>query len=119
MGLVWTSVVVTETLLFNITTYYDTIVTNTITVNQTKTVVGTANQTLTHTTPFFTWQIAHHATLTLDAGPTYVAYLDLYGGLDWNPLQPTETGSDMHILPLPTGESEVMCANDVFNSTLR
>ncbi|KAF2740907.1 hypothetical protein EJ04DRAFT_454187, partial [Polyplosphaeria fusca] len=115
-GVVWSSVVVTETILYQITEYYDTTVTNSITVNQTKTIVGTLNQTIVHSTPTFTWEIAHHATLTLDAGPTYVAYLDLFGGLDFNPLAPETTGTDaMRILPLPTGESPVSCFNDVLN----
>jgi hypothetical protein len=84
----WTSVVVTETILTEFITYLDgttidTIVTERKTVNQTKTVVITDDdQTITHSTPVFWIQPTPGVTLTVDAGPTYVIYQNLWGGLD-------------------------------------
>ncbi|KAF2712749.1 hypothetical protein K504DRAFT_452896 [Pleomassaria siparia CBS 279.74] len=65
----WTSIVVTKILLVMTTTYMqgtaiETVVTTQETLNQTKTVVGTANQTVTHTTPVFTFEPRYGTTLT-------------------------------------------------------
>ncbi|KAF2263392.1 hypothetical protein CC78DRAFT_274123 [Lojkania enalia] len=115
---VWTSVVVTETVLYETITYMDnntaidTIITTSRTLNQTQTVIGTANETITHTTPYFTWVPAYDTTVTLIAGPTYVAYFDLYGGLDFDLPSPTTT-DDMQIQPFPTTVSNPTCGNDV------
>jgi hypothetical protein len=79
--------VVTETILTEIITYLDgttidTVVTERKTVNQTKTVVITNDQTITHSTPIFRIEPTPGVYLTVDAGPTYVIYQDLWGGLD-------------------------------------
>lgn len=84
----WTSLVVTETILLQYVTYLyngtiDTVVTESTTVNQTKTVVyGTSDATITHSTPTFIVTPTPGVYVTLDAGPTYVIYDDLSGGLD-------------------------------------
>jgi hypothetical protein len=82
----WTSVVVTETILTQFITYLEgstveTVVTETQTVNQTKTVVG-QNQTITHTTPSLTLTPTPGVFLTVPAGPTYVIYPSIFGALD-------------------------------------
>ncbi|CAO2651272.1 Nn.00g095690.m01.CDS01 [Neocucurbitaria sp. VM-36] len=84
----WTSVVVTETIVTQVITYFDgstidTIVTEQETVNQTKTLFMTEfNETITHTTPVFVVEPTPGVYLTLQAGPTYVVYDDLNGGVD-------------------------------------
>lgn len=78
----WTSTVVTATVVTSFITYNDTVVTQSKTVNVTKTVTDGDDQPITHTTPFFTIQPAPGTYLTVDAGPTYVIYNKLYGGLD-------------------------------------
>jgi hypothetical protein len=52
------------------------------TLNQTKTVMGSLNQTITHSTPVFVIEPTFGVSLTVKAGPTYVIYAELYGGLD-------------------------------------
>ncbi|KAF2873135.1 hypothetical protein BDV95DRAFT_593502 [Massariosphaeria phaeospora] len=98
----WTSVVVTATKLTETITYMDgtaidTITTEIRTVNQTQTVIGTANQTITLTKPHFTYMLDGTA-LVLDAGPTYILYTDIYGALD----SPATTTTEMGILPVST-----------------
>lgn len=66
----WTSIVVTETVLILTITYMqgtaiDTIITTQETLNQTTTVIGTANQTITHSAPVFTFEPVDGTTLTL------------------------------------------------------
>lgn len=66
----WTSIVVTETVLILTITYMqgtaiDTIITTQETLNQTTTVIGTANQTITHSAPVFTFEPGDGTTLTL------------------------------------------------------
>ncbi|OAL49795.1 hypothetical protein IQ07DRAFT_680206 [Pyrenochaeta sp. DS3sAY3a] len=83
----WTSTVVTETIVTHIITYFvgtimDGITTSEETVNQTKTVIGEWNETITATTPQFVIQPTPGVYLTVDAGPTYVIYNDIVGGLD-------------------------------------
>jgi hypothetical protein len=84
----WKSLVVTETIVSEFTTYMknnatiDTIVTSVKTVNQTRTVIQGEDQTITHTTPVFTITPMPGTYLTMDAGPTYVIYQNLYGALD-------------------------------------
>jgi hypothetical protein len=83
----WTSVVVTETIVTQFITYIDGstidgVATVTKTLNQTKTVMGSLNQTITHSTPFFVIEPTYGVSLTVKAGPTYVIYAELYGGLD-------------------------------------
>jgi hypothetical protein len=78
---------VTETKLTEFITYMnnatiDTVVTSVKTVNQTKTLFQGHDQTITHTTPVFTITPMPGTYLTVDAGPTYVIYQNLYGGLD-------------------------------------
>jgi hypothetical protein len=79
----WTSLVVTETVLTEFVTYLnnatiDTIVTETKTVNQTKTVDG-----ITETAAEFNVYLPSPGLdLTLDVGPTYVLYTNLFGGPD-------------------------------------
>ncbi|KAF3048210.1 hypothetical protein E8E12_011264 [Didymella heteroderae] len=79
----WTSLVVTETVLTEFVTYLnnatiDTIVTETKTVNQTKTVNG-----ITETAAEFNVYLPSPGLdLTLDVGPTYVLYTSLFGGPD-------------------------------------
>jgi hypothetical protein len=62
----------------------DTIITESRTINQTKTIVLTdhKNETITHQTPTFRIQPTPGVTLTVQAGPTYVIYRDLYGAVD-------------------------------------
>lgn len=79
----WTSLVVTETILTEFITYVnnatiDTIITETKTVNQTKTVNG-----ITETAAEFNIYLPSPGLdLTLDIGPTYVLYTNLFGGPD-------------------------------------
>ncbi|KAF2829869.1 hypothetical protein CC86DRAFT_367787 [Ophiobolus disseminans] len=79
----WTSLVVTATVVTSVITYNDTVVTQSRTVNQTKTLVLTdEDTTITHQTPTFHITPANGVVLTLNAGPTYVIWKDIYGGLD-------------------------------------
>ena len=83
----WTSVVVTETILTEFITYMqngtvDGVTSEFKTVNQTKTMVGPMNETITHSTPTFILEPTPGVYLTMNAGPTYVVYNDLSGGLD-------------------------------------
>lgn len=79
----WTSLVVTETILTEFVTYLnnatiDTVVTETKTVNQTKTVSG-----ITDTAAEFNIYLPTPGLdLTLEVGPTYVFYTSLFGGPD-------------------------------------
>lgn len=106
----WTSVVVTETIVTQVITYFDgstidTIVTEQETVNQTKTVVmGEFNATITHTTPVFVVEPTPGVYLTLQAGPTYVVYDDLNGGVDQyiDSTYPTLTQTLHTCAPMPT-----------------
>lgn len=77
----------TETILTEYITYLDgttidAVVTETKLVNQTKTLVLTGDDTITHNTPVFTIEPTPGVTLTVDAGPTYVIYNNLYGALE-------------------------------------
>jgi hypothetical protein len=80
----WTSLVVTETIVTEFVTYMnnatiDTVVTETKTVNQTKTV----NEWITDTWANFNIYLPTPGMeLTLEVGPTYVLYTNLYGGID-------------------------------------
>ena len=78
----WTSTVVTATVVTSFITYNDTVVTQSQTVNVTKTVIDGDDHPITHTTPFFRIQPAPGTYLTVEAGPTYVIYNKLFGGLD-------------------------------------
>jgi hypothetical protein len=78
----WTSTLVTATVVTSFITYNDTVVTNSATVNVTKTITNIGNSLITHTTPVFTVEPTPGMYVTLDAGPTYVIYNKLYGGLD-------------------------------------
>ncbi|EUC43225.1 hypothetical protein COCMIDRAFT_101400 [Bipolaris oryzae ATCC 44560] len=83
----WTSTVVTETIVTEYITYVnngtiDTVVTQEHTVNQTKTVTGSNNEIITHTTPTFTVEVTDGVRLQFDAGPTYVIYNHIFGGPD-------------------------------------
>jgi hypothetical protein len=51
-------------------------------MNKTMTVVNPWDETITHTTPVFTITPKPGTYLALDAGPTYVLYNSLFGGLD-------------------------------------
>jgi hypothetical protein len=87
-GNLWTSTVVTETILTQFVTYMsnstiETVLTETQTANQTKTVIGTANETITHQTPTFRIEATPGVFLTVDAGPTYVIYNNISGGLNY------------------------------------
>lgn len=82
----WTSLVVTETVLTRFVTYFyngtiDTVTSELTTVNQTKTVVQMTG-TITHSTPSFFIHPTPGVWLEVDAGPTYVVYNNLIGGLD-------------------------------------
>jgi len=79
----WESLVVTETILTEFVTYLDnstidTVVTETKTVNQTKT-VGWITDTAAE---FNIYLPTPGLDLTLDVGPTYVIYTSLFGGPD-------------------------------------
>jgi hypothetical protein len=78
----WAPTPVTATIATETTVYDDTTVITTRTINQTATIVNSKGQTITHTTPVFTVTPAWGTTLTLEAGPTYVIYNQLWGGLD-------------------------------------
>lgn len=83
----WTSTVVTETIVTEYITYMnngtiDTVVTQEHTVNQTKTVTGSNDEIITHTTPTFTVEVTDGVRLQFDAGPTYVIYNHIFGGPD-------------------------------------
>ncbi|EMD69159.1 hypothetical protein COCSADRAFT_105351 [Bipolaris sorokiniana ND90Pr] len=83
----WTSTVVTETIVTEYITYLnngtiDTVVTQEHTVNQTKTVTGSNDEIITHTTPTFTVEVTDGVRLQFDAGPTYVIYNHIFGGPD-------------------------------------
>lgn len=80
----WTSFVVTETILTEFVTYLnnatiDTVVTETKTVNQTKTVNGWITDTAAE---FNIYLPTPGLDLTLEVGPTYVIYTNLFGGPD-------------------------------------
>ncbi|KAJ4381306.1 hypothetical protein N0V86_003655 [Didymella sp. IMI 355093] len=79
----WTSFVVTETVLTQFVTYLnnatiDTVVTETRTVNQTKTVDGWSETAA----EFNVYLPTPGLDLTLNVGPTYVLYTSLFGGPD-------------------------------------
>jgi hypothetical protein len=78
----WTSTVVTATVIIQFTTYNDTIVTNTATISTTMTLTDPADEMPTLTAPTFEVAPAPGTYLTLEAGPTYVIYNNLFGGLD-------------------------------------
>lgn len=86
----------TETIITSFITYFinsatiDTIVTKSQTVNQTKTLVlSDKKTTITHQTPVFSVYPTPGVVLTLEAGPTYVIYANLFGGLA-EPLRSTK-----------------------------
>jgi hypothetical protein len=84
----WTSTVVTETILTQFVTYMDnttieTVLTETQTVNQTKTITGWDDEIITHQTPYFTIEPTPGFFITVDAGPTYVVFNNISGGLDY------------------------------------
>lgn len=72
----------------------------------TKTVTDWDNQPITHTTPVFTVEVAPGTYITLNAGPTYVIYTQLYGALDkpyTNPwVLPKETMTTTSCIVTPT-----------------
>jgi hypothetical protein len=78
----WTSTVVTATVVTEFTTYNDTVVTNTATLKTTMTVVDPDAPIITHTTPTFAVTPKPGTYLTLDAGPTYVIYNSIFGGVE-------------------------------------
>ena len=82
----WESIVVTETVVTEYITYIhnSTIDGSTIeikTINQTRTVVSN-EVPITLSTPYFLITPTPGVILTVDAGPTYVMYPSLFGGLD-------------------------------------
>jgi hypothetical protein len=94
---IWEDVTITVTVLNRTITYMDgtnidTIVTEYETLTRNLTLP--ANQTVIYTTPIFTWVPAVGTTLTLDVGPTYIAYTQLYGGLDFPWVDPTNSGPE-------------------------
>ncbi|KAH8717042.1 hypothetical protein GQ44DRAFT_390988 [Phaeosphaeriaceae sp. PMI808] len=84
----WTGIVVTtETRVTDFITYMDgsiivTVVTETRTLKKTTAVTDGSDNVITHTTPVFTIIPTQGVTLTVNAGPTYVIYDNLFGGLD-------------------------------------
>jgi hypothetical protein len=112
----WSSIVVTETVLTEFVTYLinnvtiDTVVTEERTLNQTKTVVDDMNQTITHSTPVFVIEPAPGTFLTVDAGPTYLIYTGLFGGLEtprnssYNSFQPTQPACKPQVTSLKNWE---------------
>jgi hypothetical protein len=60
-------------------------------MNKTATITHSGRAPITHTTPVFPVQIAWGTTVTLEAGPTYIIYNQLWGGLD---RQASKTYSD-------------------------
>ncbi|KAL5118990.1 hypothetical protein ACEQ8H_003119 [Pleosporales sp. CAS-2024a] len=78
----WTTTQVTATIVTSVIKYNDTTVMTSTTLNITRTVTDSDNQTITATTPVFVVTPAPGTRLTLDAGPTYVIYTALFGGLD-------------------------------------
>lgn len=77
----WSATTVTATVVTEFTTYDDTIVTNTRTMNRT-TMIHSGKDIITHTAPSFTYQLMPGTFLTLEAGPTYVIYNNLEGGIN-------------------------------------
>ncbi|CAA9959998.1 hypothetical protein PTMSG1_03406 [Pyrenophora teres f. maculata] len=83
----WKSIMVTATVISEYITYMnnnnsiETVVTERKTVNQTKTVT-ISDQVITHHTPTFEVSVTEGVTVTLLAGPVYVIYKDIIGGLD-------------------------------------
>lgn len=76
---------VTATVVTSFITYNDTVVTQSKTVNQTKTLTltdGDWEETFTHHTPTFRITPTRGVVLEVDAGPTYMIWRDVYGGLD-------------------------------------
>jgi hypothetical protein len=112
----WSSIVVTETILTEFVTYLinnatiDTVVTEERTLNQTKTVVDDMNQTITHSTPVFVIEPAPGTFLTVDAGPTYLIYTGLFGGLEtprnssYSSFQPTQPACKPQVTSLKNWE---------------
>ncbi|KNG44997.1 hypothetical protein TW65_08238 [Stemphylium lycopersici] len=101
----WRSTVVTETIVTEFSTYFnnntiETVVTEERTVNQTKTLTGWDNQLITHTTPNFKVQVTDGVYVTLDAGPTYIIYNNLFGAPD-NPVEQHYPGSTRQLC-IPT-----------------
>jgi len=60
----------------------ETVLTERKTVNQTKTLTGSGGQVITHQAPTFVVSVTDGVYVTLDAGPIYVIYNNLFGGLD-------------------------------------
>jgi hypothetical protein len=112
----WSSIVVTETVLTEFVTYLinnatiDTVVTEERTLNQTKTVIDDMNQTITRSTPVFVIEPAPGTFLTVDAGPTYLIYTGLFGGLEtprnssYNSFQPTQPACKPQVTSLKNWE---------------
>lgn len=86
----WSATTVTATIITSVTTYNDTIVTNIVTKNQTS-IIYSGEQIITHTAPTFTVEPMPGTVLTLDAGPTYVIYNNLEGGIATPFTRPTRT----------------------------
>lgn len=82
--------VINKTITYMDGTNIDTVVTEYETV--TKNITLPANQTVVTTTPVFTWVPVAGTTVTLAVGPTYVAYTNIWGGLEkpW----PTELNAE-------------------------
>ncbi|KAI1550184.1 hypothetical protein PtrCC142_001809 [Pyrenophora tritici-repentis] len=102
--IVWESYVVTATVISEYVTYMDnntieTVVTERKTVNQTKTVT-ISDAVIMHHTPTFEVLVTKDVYVTLLAGPTYVIYNDIIGGLDhyneqrWPEYDWTQKGCD-------------------------
>lgn len=116
---------VVQTVLTIVITYWhqstiDGVTTEFTTLDVTTTIPGLANKTITHTTPSFTWSAGPGQIVTLAAGPTYVAYTNIWGGLDApftdddnDPATYLSTAvpqltcyADMSYVPSPTKEAE-------------
>ncbi|KAF2465854.1 uncharacterized protein BDR25DRAFT_80408 [Lindgomyces ingoldianus] len=107
----WTYTTVTQTVLTIFITFKDDggVTSEVKTLNETKTVIGPANQTIVHTTPIFTWIPEDGITLSFDAGRTYVAFTNIWGGLDF---LPTPTGAPVTAGTLPINEPALTCDNE-------
>ena len=110
----WTSLVVTETILTEFITYMDgstveTVVTELKAVNQTKTIDDTITDTWAN---FIVYLPTPGLALTLEVGPTYVLYTNLFGGPDaeidatyqnnatYTKLYPTQSTCQPHVSSL-------------------
>ncbi|KAF2745802.1 hypothetical protein M011DRAFT_459706 [Sporormia fimetaria CBS 119925] len=101
----WKSTLTTITVMTKTVTYMDgpridTIVTEYETIRAGPSPPG--NRPALPTTPVFTWVPTEGTTLTLEVGPTYVAYTNLWGALDYPTF--TQTSSDVFALPTCTAD---------------